>query len=191
MILKTFEQFEQDNSKIWIVGIPSGEALFINRSDLDILYAQKLVHYNVQYVSTGFFAFKDEDIDDVKFVCNIKDNIDRLREIKNVKAKPKANHDISIFHNDFDPILIDAILGMIDSNPEDIELYVQDDCLGITYGFGTGLKGMEADYYIEVTMDSHGAKYHLVKRRKGQVVDRYNISTDSHLLQRIDHELSH
>lgn len=185
--MKTFEEFNNevpDMDKVWIIGIPSGEALQIKRSDLDILYAQKLVHYNVQYVDTGFFAFKDEDIDDVKFVCNIK-------EPNVVKSQSKGHHDISIFANDFDPILLDALLGIIDEYPGDIEFYIQDDSFAITYGLGTGIRGMEGDYYIEINMDSHGARYHLTKRYKGQVKDKYNISTDSGLLQRIDHELSH
>jgi len=184
--LKTFEEYEYttDSDKVWIIGIPSGEALQVSRDAIEDLYREKLIHYNVDYVDIGFFAFKDENIDYVKSMCNIK-------EEPKVKAKPEAYHDIRIFKNDFNSVLMDVILTTINNSSEDIEFYAQDGSLGITYGPGTGIIGTEGDYCIEVNMDSHGARYHLVRKRKGRVVDEYNLSTDSQLLQRLDYELSH
>lgn len=171
-MIKTFEAFETDNSKVYIIGIPSGEALQVKRDDLESLYKEGLIRYDTSYVETGFYAFDDIDVDLVMRYVE--------KPLKVVPAGKKANKDITIFAHEFDEILVDAILGMIDQYPTDIEIYIQEDCMGISYG----------DFYMEITMNSTiNPKYKFIKRHKGKVIDKYGIVNDSMLVNRIDHEL--
>jgi hypothetical protein len=176
MKLKTFESFEIDNSKVYVIGIPSGEALQVSRDGLDSLIKEKIVIYSTKYVDTGFFVFDDEDVDLVMRYVEKPLNV--------VQARKKAKKDIIVFTNDFDPMVTDAILGIVDDYPTIAELYIQDDCMGITFGD-------KLAWYMEITMNSHGGRYHLVKRYKGEVKDKYNIATDANLIDRIDHEMHH
>lgn len=167
MSLKKFESFEVDNSKIWVVGIPSGEALQITRDDLDILYGKKIIFYDTQYASIGFFAFKDINVEEVK---------------KYVKSKKKPPvKDIMIFDNQFERIVSETISDIVDQYPEKMELYISGDILGISYD----------PYYIEIIMndESKPGKYQLLKRRKGVVVDKYIIHSDNLLITAIYEEL--
>ena len=165
MTLKRFESFEVDNSKVWVVGIPSGEAFQIIRDDLDILYKSKIIFYDTKYAAIGFFAFKDIDVDEVK---------------KFVKKK-KVEKDIMIFDNQFDKMVSDTIVDIVDQYPHQIELYVSGDILGITYD----------PWYIEITINdsSRPGKYEIVKRRNGVVTDKYIVGTDNLLIKAIDNEL--
>ena len=172
-MLKKFEAFNNNidiPGRIYIIGVPSGEALQVTRQELDDLVENKLVYYSTKYVETGFFVFDDSDIDQVKeYITPI------------MVAKKKAPHDVMIYNHDFDEILMDAILGIVDEYPNEIEIYVQDDCMGITAG----------DTYIEVYLSETGSKYTLTKRLKGNIVDKYKVATDNMLINRIDHELFH
>ena len=172
-MLKKFEAFNNSidiPGRIYIIGVPSGEALQVTRKELDELVENKLVYYSVKYVETGFFVFDDVDIDQLK---------QYITPVNVSKPKKKAPHDVMIYTHDFDEMLMDAILGIVDEYPDEIEIYVQDDCMGITMG----------DTYIEVYLRETGSKYFLLRRHKGDIVDKYNVSTDNDLINRIDHEI--
>ena len=55
-----------DNSITWIIGIPSGEAIPVNRDGVNALFKDKLIKYTTKYVDTGFYAFDDENVDLIK-----------------------------------------------------------------------------------------------------------------------------
>lgn len=167
--LKTFEEYEYvtDNNKIWIIGIPSGEAFQVSQDAIEDLYREKLIHYNVDYVDIGFFAFKDEDIDDVKKYV-----------IPQTLHKKDKDKEIFLFKNEFNPDVVNKVLNIVEEYPTKIELYIQDKCMGITYA---------EDFYIEIDLDVTKFKY--MKRCKGKVIDKYLILTDKMLLDRIEREL--
>lgn len=179
MKLKTFESFEIDNSKEWIIGVPSGEAFHIPRDLLNILYNEKLITFTTGYNQIGLFIFND----DLRFIIieKIKD-FDKNSKPKNSKPKKKIDHDIRIFDHNFEEIVINTILNLIGNyDQEVVELYVQDDTLGITYG----------EFYIEINIISPygSSKYQLIKRENGIIKDKYNIPTDSGLIKRISSEM--
>lgn len=165
-MIKKFESFDVDNSKVWIVGIPSGEAFQVSRKDIDSLYKERLIHYSTKYVNIGFYAFDDDDVELVK----------RYVDKKNVK---KGEKDLLMFDNEFGEIIVDTILEIINKHEGKLDFYIQEDCFGINYG---------SYYYIEVTIGPN--YYSLVKRFNGAVVDKYQIRTDALLIQRLDEELN-
>lgn len=176
-ILKTFENYNyvHDNSMVWVTGIPSGEALQVPYDSLNALYSEKLIWYDNKYTGVGFYAFNDDDIDLVKrFTKPFQKNLN----IK--KPKIKTSPDVMIYENYFDEELVDIIVGMINEYPEDIEIYIQEECMGITYG----------DYYIEIDIEEgRSPLYMLLKRLDGEEIDKYGISTDKQLIDRIETEL--
>ncbi len=171
MKLKTFESFEIDNSKIWVVGVPSGEAFQVSRDSLDILYQDGMVFYNTKYSQTGFYTFDDNDVKVIK----------RYVDPKVIKALPKEDKDMMIYDHNFDEMVTDTVLNLVDEYPESAELYMSNNLMGITYG----------NTYIEISINDadKAGKYTLTKRRKGVVIDKYVISNDNHLINRIDNEL--
>jgi hypothetical protein len=191
-MIKTFEEYDyvHDNSLVWVVGIPSGEALQIPHENLNPLYAEKLIWYDNKYTGVGFYAFNDDDISLVKrYISPPK----KSKDLKVVPPKMKTTNgpDIMIYNHHFDDALIDTIVGIMHDYPTEIELYVQDECMGITYG----------DYYIEIDLEEgRSPRYRLVKRRNlsfssigmgtgSDILDKYGVSTDRQLIDRIETEL--
>lgn len=171
-MIKIFEAFEMDNSKVYIIGIPSGEALQVKKDYLESLYKEGLIRYDTSYVGRGFYAFDDIDVD---FVMRYVE-----KPLKVVPAGRKANKDITIFTHDFDETMIDDILDMINRYPTDIDIYIQEDYMSISYG----------DFYMEITMNSTiTPKYNFIKRSKEKVIYEMNLINDSMLVNRIDREL--
>jgi len=168
-MIKTYENFNNDNSKIWITGIPSGECLQITREALDSLYREELLSYSTQYSEIGFYAFDDDNIDLIK----------RYVEPNKVGANKISNKNITVNKNDFDKIVIETILSIVDEYPMEIEMYIEDDTIGITYD----------DLYIEIVISEDSPKYFLVKRHNAKIIDRYRVGTDVDLISRVDHEL--
>jgi hypothetical protein len=174
--LKTFEEYEYSphGDKVWIIGIPSGEALQVSIDSIEDLYRNKLIHYSVKYVNIGFYAFHDKDIDEIIKYVELE---------KKLPGVNKKDKDITILKNNYDPILMNSIIAIIDEYPTPIELYAQNKCIGITYA---------DDYYIEIDLDkSSNNKYRIMKRYNGRVINKYFISTDKELIDKIEQELYH
>jgi len=173
--LKTYEQFGGEGKNlVWLTGLPSGEVIQVKKEDLQKLYKEGLIRYDDPSGSkykTGFYAFDDEDLDLVK-----------RYQYKKELPKPKVNSgkDIIILNNDYDDMLINTLVDIMEDYPSPVELYVQDDCIGISYG----------DFYIEIMMNQGKQKYELVRRYQGAIKDRYGISTDRQLIDRIESEMN-
>ena len=171
-MLKKFESFHKPHidkivkNGVWIIGIPSGEALNIPYDIMDILYNKKLLFYTTKYVDTGFYAFNDADI------FKIKDVVYKTEGIKK---------DIMIYPNDFDERFLDILENMLRSYKFYVELYCQDDTLGISY---------KQNYYIEVSITNKSQKFYLSKKYNGSQIDGYGVSNEKMLLDRIDDEIS-
>lgn len=177
MKLKTFEtfnDFNNDNSKIYIIGIPSGEALQVTRDALDDLVCLKLVHYTMKYSEIGFFAFDDKDI---VFVMKYVDP-----KPKNVVPKffKKELNNITIINSDFDHDVMDGVSEIIDEYPTCVDLYVQDNFMGITYD----------DYYLEIEeIKERSPKYLITKSWKETRTNRYMVVTNKDIINRIKIEM--
>lgn len=176
MLIKNFESFNNDNSKVWIFGIPSGESFQIDRDILQYLFKEKLVFYTTKYVDIGFHAFKDENVEKIKSYVIKDSNI----------IKP-YNNNFSIYDNNFNPTLINNIISIIErfnknvSNGIDINFYVQEDYIGIDL----------QDIFIEIQINETkiNSKYRLTKTHLGKIIDKYNVISDENLLNRLYHEI--
>jgi len=160
---KIFENFEIDNSKIWIIGVPSGEALLVDRDKLNELYNNKLIKYSTQYSETGFFVFNDNNKD----------------EIMNY-ISPKIENDYIIYENQFGDQLIKMIKIILDKYPFYIELYVNEGYMTISY----------EKCHIMIKKNVIGPKYKFEKRNENILIDVYNIQTDKLLMKRIEIDLN-
>lgn len=182
--MKTFEQFKQlneqiwedkdtDNTKVWIIGIPSGEAVRVPYDAINALHKEKLIHYSCEFSETGFFIFEDDDLEFVRRYAIPSSNA----PLPKIRTRDK---EINILKNKFDKRLVGAVMGIINEYPTPIELFAQDDCMGITYG----------DYYLEIHINvDENSKYKMLKRHKSKVIDKYTIPTDKLLIDRIESEL--
>jgi len=170
-MLKTFGNFNESHvhnvlkKGVWIVGIPSGESLHIPYDMLDLLYDKQLVKYDLTYIDTGFYSFKDENVKKIKSILNKTSHIRK---------------DIMIYDNEFDKRFMDELEEFLIKVRFYVELYCQDDILGLSY---------KDDYYIEVNIKNDKQKYYLTKRFKAVIVDGYSISNEKMLLERIEAEL--
>lgn len=181
MRLKTFETFDNGDTmtlpadKIYIIGIPSGEALQVTRDALDDLVCLKLVHYTMKYSEIGFFAFDDKDL---TYVNKYVD-----KPLKVASAKKKVPNDITIINSDFDQDIMDAVFGIIDAVFDQIcvDIYVQDNFMGITYG----------DYYLEIEIKEKSPKYKVTKSCKEKKTSEYTVPTNKLLIDRIEFELGY
>lgn len=165
-MLKTFENFEVDNSKIWIIGVPSGEALQVTKEQLDDLYKNHIIKYSTQYTDIGFYIFDDNNVKQI------------LKLIK--PPTQRIPNDYMIYDNEFDENLIKMIKTVIENHDEYVELYISSEFLGITFGKS----------YIEIKKNNEGPKYELDKRFDGSLLDSYVISTEKLLLKRIEIEMN-
>lgn len=170
-ILETYGDFvEHNNSKIWIVGVPSGEALQVTRQQIDDLFQVNLLYYSTKYVSTGFYVFKDKNISTIK---------DIIKYNKTPKIKTK-NKELLIYNNNYDRTLLNAIEQLVEEYVRQIELYVQDDTIGITYN---------KLYYIEINMSPDNDGFKLTQYHKGNIIDEYYVFTPERLLVSLQHAL--
>lgn len=167
MVVKTFENFEHDNSKIWIYGIPSGEALQINRENHNELYKKKLIYYTTEYTQIGFFAFHDK-------------NVDEILELIDNKKEPK---DIFIYEHKFGKTLIDAVEDIINSYKKYAELYASGNVMGISFS-----PKNQKTYYLQINKETNN--YIAELNLNGKFISRYNILNDDNLLRSIKKEMS-
>jgi len=163
-MLKTFENFEHDNSKIWIIGIPSGESLQIDRDKHKELYDKQLIIYSTQYSEIGFYLFDDKNI----------------KEINKIIKPSSDAKDYMIYDNEFNDNLINMIKIIVEKYPYYAELYASEEYMGISY----------EKNYIEIKKNNTSPNYYLEKRVGGIMVDSYNIATEKLLLKRIEIEMN-
>jgi hypothetical protein len=167
-IIETYgEFFKHDNSKVWIVGIPSGESFEVTRKMIDTLFDQKLIYYSTQFVSTGFYAFLDKNVDEIKKIIGLEED----SKPTTITFKPKGK-EVTIEKNYFPVSLTSAIKVLIDEYEGDIELFVQDDTMGITHG----------EYYLEVVITPEGDGFQLKQYHRSDLIDQYYATTDAKLL---------
>jgi len=164
---------EDENSNIWLIGVPSGEAIQVNIKMLDELYSDDLVYYCMEYNEIGFYAFKDSDYDIIKRRVSFSNDITTRR------ASKKEHNVYNIQKNNFDTKLVDMIMNITERCSFSVEVYASGDFIGFTY----------FDYYFEIEMKKTSPKYELTKFYAGNQINRYNIATEKLLLKRIDYEL--
>jgi hypothetical protein len=146
-----------DNSKVWIIGVPSGEAFQVTRDDLNSLHKEGILYYTTEYVEIGFYAFDDENVDLVKRYVKPKKT--------NYQVEQKNKKKI-ILRNEFPKELIEKIKDTIDSYQSFSELYIQDDIIEITF---------DNNFYLEVTKLDDG--YYFIRRQGGVVTNKYSLKS--------------
>jgi hypothetical protein len=166
--LKTYEKFEEEIGKIWVIGMPSGEAFQLADKDLDTLVLQKIVKYYAKNNTIGFFTFEDKDVESVK---------------KYVTPKKIPDKNFSVLRNEFSQIIIDTVVEMVRDYPSKAELYIQEETMGITFDNNYG------QFYLEVEISADNDGYLVLKYHKGNIVDQYYVVEDTKLLKHIEEEL--
>lgn len=166
-MIKTFENFEHDNSKIWIIGVPSGEALQVDRDIHNELYKKKLISYSTKYSQIGFFIFDDKKLNEI------------LKSVKKINT-PK---DIMIFDHTFGKTLMEAINDIINDYSNYVELYASGNRLGISF-----TPENDKNYYLEI--EKSIKNYIAEIRLNGRFISKYSILNDDDLLRSIKKEMT-
>lgn len=158
--------FSSKEYKVIMVGMPSGEVLEATYTELGDLFAVGLVKYVSYKNTTGFYSFKDENIEQILDV--IKPN------------RQKFEKDILIKDNKFPTSMLDKLMYML-NDFNDIEITIEDYSLMISYG----------NILLDILYDDESSpKYLLIKRIKGDVNNKYSIPSDDLLIRCIIRELS-
>lgn len=180
-LIKTYESFETDNSKIYIIGIPSGEALQVTRENLDNLLKESLIFYTTKYAEIGFFAFEDENIEVVKRYVD-KD------------SKTKKGYHFSIGTNNFDKLIINDITIIIEQyryKKNINRFWVSDDYMIISWQ-AIDFKNKSCHYTLEIELRyGDSAKYLFIKKVNEKAMDKYYVPNDRVMMARIIHELDY
>jgi hypothetical protein len=166
--------FAVDNNKIWIIGIPSGEAFFVDRDLFNKIYEKKFLHYSTKYTSCGFFVFKDSDRSSIMKMMN-----------------PEFKKDYIIFEkNSFSDIFLKKVKDYVKECEFEIELYVNDNFMGITYG--KAYMEIEMFYLVQKPTNTkmNTPKYMVILRYDSREIEKYTIRNDEELFDNIVEELS-
>jgi hypothetical protein len=176
--LKTYEEWipgdnvpTTDNSITWVIGLPSGEAIPVNRDGVNALFKEKLIKYTTKYVDTGFYAFDDKDVDLIKkYDCG---------SCIIVPAEKMEKKDILIFKHNFDEELIDKLLEIINEFPKYVEFYVEDDKISLM---------MEKGFHIIVKINNERGrgKYSIERKHKDQIIYKYDLVSDRSLIIKME-----
>lgn len=158
-----------DNSITWIIGIPSGEAIPVNRDGVNALFKDKLIKYTTKYVDTGFYAFDDENVDLIK----------RYVDPKVVAAEKIEDKDILIFKHQFDEDLIDKLLEIVNDCPKYVEFYVEDDKISMLMNGGY-------HFLIELNKERGRGKYSITKKRKDIIIYKYDLVSDRSVIIKME-----
>lgn len=173
--IKENYEFEINNNTIYIVGVPSGEAILVERELFSKIYEQGLLQYSTKYSSGGFFIFYDVNRPSIMRMIN-----------------PKYKKDYIIFENNmFNDLFLKQVRDYVEKCEFEVELYVNDNFMGITFGKS----------YIEIEMLYPGPhppvgrkvgapKYFVLVRYDSREIDKYTVKDDKALFENIDDELS-
>ena len=176
--LQTYNNFN-DNSKVWIIGIPSGEAFQISRDQLDDLYVEALIMFTTKYISTGFYAFNDSEKYKILRMLAWTEKKDN-KEVGDIEEDVEVDNnpsDFIIYENDYGDDIVLEIVNIIKRFQLDIEMVVED----------TNIKISLDNYCIESNMKLEGYEIKIFK--KGKEIDRYSVPVKKYLIERINFEL--
>lgn len=164
--IKKFENFNQDfdnnNGKIWITGIPSGESFNLDIDIFDDIYKTGVIRYNTEYVSTGFFAFDDINTEKIKRMIAWSKNSEENREYE------ISDHNFKDFNK-----LLNAV--------NNIKSHVNIIAKGNVMMFISGI------YKIYLIITDTGL-YELKVMKNGKKIDQYVIPVASTAPSRIKEE---
>ena len=174
--LKLYDNYGQDDNKIWIIGIPSGNALHVDKKIFGDIYDKGLLKYHASPSSNrniwekGFFAFEDNNLY----------KIERMLAWSENDQKIKDNRECDIQNNFLGNI--EEILKITNHIRTHLNIYAKDNILIIKSKLCRFqiLMNEDNNFEIEIYINDNKIEHYIVPNRSS-LINRIEIELSKYL----------